>query len=503
MGNKQSSTKPKKDGDNGYVLGVLKGSLGSQLFQIANAYTYSRKYQKKLLLTKQWKGRTKEKPSYWDTYLSNTKIQECLTSDTKRFQKIYREPYFDYKEIPPFGNDVALMGHFQSENYFIDYQDEIKELFKPNDKIEELASTEISKIKNESTLPTVAIHIKRVEDKNNGSLYNLSVDYYTEGKNKMEEYLGIRPIYIYFTNDPLWVKINFPLENKDTIISDKSLKDFEEFAIIQKCDHFIIANSSFSWWSAWLSSSVPNKKVYAPLSWFGRGYDTKNTWKNIYSKSQNWEIIGKPIKTNISEIFFIGILSCEKYKSRIIEKNLSSLDLSYKYRYFIGNPTLTEAIEDEENKIVYLPCQDTLESLPIKSYKMLEWIIQKYPNTECIARLYDRVSIKKQSFEMYTREIIKNKYDYCGNLSSFRGGEIDSCSIDSVSSSKIKVNKQNHCAEPVFFLSRKAVNIILEDFWKPETKTTILETQSITNCLNLRGIKPVNITLKKNACFWK
>ena len=67
----------------------------------------------------------------------------------------------------------------------------------------------------------------------------------------------------------------------------------------------------------------------------------------------------------------------------------------------------------------------------------------------------------------------------------------------------IKFPDSVYCEGPAYFLSTKAINIILEDLWKPETETTIYEDQSIGHCLNKRGIYPEKLTIKNTACYWK
>ena len=82
----------------------------------------------------------------------------------------------------------------------------------------------------------------------------------------------------------------------ETKESDKFIsgyKDYEELYIMGKCDHFIIANSTFSWWAAWLSTTQneENKIVIAPDTWFG--YSGPQDYQDIYCES--W------IKINIPE----------------------------------------------------------------------------------------------------------------------------------------------------------------------------------------------------------
>jgi hypothetical protein len=510
MGNNQSFNKSKKEPDNSYVLGCINSGFGNQLFQIANAYAYAKRYGKILQLTKFWSGRSKQRPSYWDTYLNDPRIHSYLVSDkdNKYFQ--YPELNFSYKKIPPFSKNIKLLGYFQSEKYFDDCKDEIKDLFKLNPKLEEFANSEIQKLKGDSDLPLVMVHIRRGDYAKTKKHTIQPLSYYSEAQTKIEENLGFRPRYIYFTDDPLWVKVNFNLKDKDIVFSSKSLKDYEEFAVMQKCDHFIIANSTFSWWAAWLSKTHPDgvKKVYAPFQWFNYNFEGRSSWKDIYSESQGWEIIGRKESKNFMDIFFLGVITCEKYKHKIAEQNLMNMKLPFKFRYFIGDPSLSESEyrEDKDSNIVYLPCPDNYESLPKKVYCMLEWITKNYPETEYICKMDDDVKINLYKFIIYSKFVATSKFDYAGVKTTSKAGKsnwhLGKTEDINLSNQYVDMPKCRYCGGPTYYLSRKAINVILEDFWKPETKVTMYEDQSVGHCLNRRGIEPSHITIRNNACYW-
>ena len=354
------------------------------------------------------------------------------------------------------------------------------------------------------------VHIRRGDYVKSKKHTVQPLSYYSESQSSIEKHLNLRPRYIYFTDDVLWVKLNFNLKNNDLIFSSKSLKDYEEFAVMQKCDHFIIANSTFSWWAAWLSVTQPDgiKKVYAPFEWFNSPYEGNGSWKNIYSESQNWEVIGRKESKKFLDTFFLGVITCEKYKYKITEQNLMNMKLPFKFRYFIGDPSLSESEyrEDKDSNIVYLPCPDNYESLPKKVYCMLEWITKNYPETEYICKMDDDVKINLYKFIMYSKFVAIKNFDYAGLKKSIKGGKskwhFGKTEDQNLSNQIIDMPKCRYCGGPVYYLSRKAINIILEDFWKPETKTTIYEDQSIGHCLNRRGIEPEHITIRSNACIW-
>ena len=122
---------------------------------------------------------------------------------------------------------------------------------------------------------TVSIHIRRGDYKK----YNffLPISYYERAieyiKNKIED-----PIFLVFSDDIQWVKTHVKFEDEVFFVSQEKLEDYEELILMSKCKHNIIANSSFSWWGAWLNTN-DKKIVIGPNRWF----DTigKNAGYNI------------------------------------------------------------------------------------------------------------------------------------------------------------------------------------------------------------------------------
>lgn len=244
-----------------FVLGILCGGLGNQLFIIACTYAYSLKYDKQFYLSKTWEGITKNRPSYWDNLLNNLSI---FTVDTKLLisKYIYNEPKFSVSEIPKEKN-LILKGYFQSEKYFSNYKTEIKKLLVLTEELNLYAKNILKDI-----MTPVAVHIRRGDYKNLTDIHCIqNNNYYIKAKKYIDEKLCNKISYVYFSDDIEWVKNTFSLNENDIIINESI--DYKEFAIMQQCHHFIIANSSFSWWAAWLSESDIDKIVIAPEKWFG------------------------------------------------------------------------------------------------------------------------------------------------------------------------------------------------------------------------------------------
>lgn len=280
MGNNSSTNKNEKSHLKSVAIGQMTGGLGNQLFIIAATYAYCKRYDKRFYLTHSWKDVSKDRPDYWNNILSFFKHNNNLVfnSQIKKIQS-YTYSSIEYKEIPKINSNILLKGYFQSHKYFEDYNNEIKELLSLPEHYKKIANIKLSKFKEETI---VAVHIRRGDYTKYPGIYHLlSVNYYNSSKKILEEKLGFRPIYLYFSNDKDWVRKNFTLEDKDEIIEEP--KDYIEFSIMSQCHHFIIANSTFSWWAAYLSDTLERvlpKIVIAPENWYGEKWTEK--WDDIY-----------------------------------------------------------------------------------------------------------------------------------------------------------------------------------------------------------------------------
>ena len=94
-----------------------------------------------------------------------------------------------------------------------------------------------------------------------------SIEYYIKAITFISQHI-VNPNFFIFSDDIEWVKFNLPIIYPHYYISNyTTLKPFEEIKLMSFCRHHIIANSSFSWWGAWLNTN-PDKIVIAPQKWF-------------------------------------------------------------------------------------------------------------------------------------------------------------------------------------------------------------------------------------------
>jgi len=179
--------------------------------------------------------------------------------DYSPFHELYKEK--DIHTFTPieYAQGMVLDGYWQSHKYFNHNRDLILDLFKTPDKYTQ-------KIKNKYNFEgiTVAVHIRRGDYVNIPHAHPLcSLDYY---KTAIKEFENMDCTFMVFSDDLEWCKLNFP---SSYVFVDEP--DYICLYMMSMCDHNIIANSSFSWWGAWLNTNTDKVVIY-PTQWFGEMY---------------------------------------------------------------------------------------------------------------------------------------------------------------------------------------------------------------------------------------
>lgn len=237
------------------------GRLGNQMWQIAAVIGYARKYKRDYVLP------------LWEP-AKHFKYGFNQSAIIKPYSK-YSEKHFHFSPIPKY-NNVDLYGYFQSIRYWQDCQKEIRQLFSPNETIQELLD------KTPMAVNTCAIHVRRTDYLQLNDYHpSLPIDYY---KNAIE--LMKADQYIVFSDDIEWCKTQPIFEGATFVNSGNDLLDF---FVMRQCDRFIMANSSYSWWTSYLSTGM-NKRIIAPKKeyWFGQKYNM-NKVDDLYLN--NWELV--------------------------------------------------------------------------------------------------------------------------------------------------------------------------------------------------------------------
>ena len=173
-------------------------------------------------------------------------------------------------------HDFTLYGFFQTEKYFKHCEDEIRNQFKFKKEI----VNECNNIIEECFDNPISLHIRRGDFLiNSGNHYNQSLDYYEEALSKFDSKRQV----VIFSDDSKWC-MKQELFSDDRFLVSNATGPYHDLYMMTQCSDFIIANSTFSWWGAWLAN---RGAVIAPKKWFGP--NLKHNTKDLIP--DRWEII--------------------------------------------------------------------------------------------------------------------------------------------------------------------------------------------------------------------
>jgi len=283
------------------IITKLQGGLGNQMFQYAIGKTLSEKNKTELKLDLSFYNKQPKNTTLREYSLGCFNVKKNIATDKeiKKLKKyewknsrrhflynlifadrlIYiEEKWFDFEEnYLKIKNNAYLDGYWQSEKYFSaqggkNIEKIIQKKFTLKKDLNNIAKGTSEKIINSNS---VSIHIRRGDYANNPdtkSYHGLCpIGYYEKAIKKITNKIK-NPTFYIFSDDIEWVKKN--LKTNFPMIFVEGNKDYEDLILMSYCKHNIIANSSFSWWGAWLNKN-PNKIVIAPKKWFVN--ETKNT----------------------------------------------------------------------------------------------------------------------------------------------------------------------------------------------------------------------------------
>ena len=257
----------------------LMGGLGNQIFQIFAVLSYaikSRNQFKFLNLARLGEGSTTVRYTFWNSFFSN--LKPFLISELPQPIHIIKEKGFPYNELPIYemiNRNVMIFGYFQSYKYFEKQYSIICRII-GLDKMKEKLLTKLT-LNEDELKNTISMHFrigdyKKIQDVHPLATYN----YYERALNHIKHTNSEKSFNVlYFCEDvdidDATDKIN-ALRTKFPEYSfnrgDNSLADWEQMLLMSCCRHNIIANSSFSWWSAYFNS-WQDKIVCYPSAWFG------------------------------------------------------------------------------------------------------------------------------------------------------------------------------------------------------------------------------------------
>ena len=264
----------------------LNGGLGNQMFQYAAAKALAYKKNTGFALNVVAFDKCELRQLELNKYNISTnivkktnllwRVMKRLNVDTF-ISSYYNEKNNRYRDISSLSDDVYLEGYFQCEKYFLEIRGELLQDFTIKDQLSNYTKKISKKILGGYS--TASIHIRRGDYVFNEAVNNIhgtcAISYYEKSISLLNsKYENIE--YYIFSDDIAWAKENLIVPNATYIDSEDNRIPHEDILLMSQCHHNVIANSSFSWWGAWLNKNK-NKIVIAPKVWFKSIELTKNS----------------------------------------------------------------------------------------------------------------------------------------------------------------------------------------------------------------------------------
>ena len=285
------------------VIVKVLGGLGNQMFQyaVAKAVAYKRGDIFKLDITgfktcKLHKGYRLNLLNIEENIADDDEIKKLKGYDgilRKILNRVGIElsrpsSYYQEREITVFDSNIFnykdsiyLDGYWQNEEYFIDIRNILLKQFVPKNDLSETAKNFLRKIKATNS---VSLHVRRGDYIRNPKALEVhgvcSIEYYKKAVNLI--YSKVRnPVFFVFSDDMEWCRKNLHFLKKVTFVEGTG-NEIEDVYLMKNCKHNIIANSTFSWWGAWLNENKGNI-VVAPKKWF-----SKEEWRKLTLACKGW-----------------------------------------------------------------------------------------------------------------------------------------------------------------------------------------------------------------------
>jgi hypothetical protein len=228
----------------------LNGRTGNNLFQIAAALAVAKRNNTEAFYLGD------------DSYIKGFKLKG-ISKATKRAEYIFEERKFNFDDsFYTLGDKTHLEGYFQSEKNFIHAEDEVRRCFSFDHSVVENAKNyNNGKYKNIlNGENATAIHVRRTDYLKYPNIYpEYTLDYYQNCLSTIQE----KGKLLVFSDDLNWCINSFKGQNYDFI----DMPPLPSMYLMSNCKNIVMANSTFSWWAAWLGKS---ENVRCPKNWFGK-----------------------------------------------------------------------------------------------------------------------------------------------------------------------------------------------------------------------------------------
>ena len=269
----------------GPIISRLHGGLGNQMFQYAAGRALALRTGKDLALDLRYfdaevpfgfglvhfaasfrAATAKELPPP----RSSNPLGYAIWRGLRLAPRLVREKGLGFNAgVPLLRQPVYLHGYWQSQKYFVDCADRIRADFTITTPPTANNAALLDRIR---ATPAISLHVRRGDYASNPAITRVhglcSPDYYARAVDHVAASMTQAPVIFVFSDDPDWAEANLAFGFETVIVRGNTAQtSHEDLRLMSACRHHIIANSSFSWWGAWLNPSV-DKIVVAPGNWF-------------------------------------------------------------------------------------------------------------------------------------------------------------------------------------------------------------------------------------------
>jgi hypothetical protein len=259
------------------IISYLQGGMGNQMHQFAMGYAQAKRFNTGLILdlTNFQTDRMRQYSlGLWGGIHKKYDLAHGSLIDIHENGMPYNQQIVDQ-----ITKDSCLKGYWQTEKYFTPYAKDLFQIFTPYLPITSIGRDTLREIETCGNR-SVFLTIRRTDYVGNSFHGELPQSYYDQALYYIADNAGINPRVFVFSDDPKWCEENFrtPFEttiagNFDRTTRDHLGREDEELFLMRQCAHSVCANSSYSFWGAWLADQNPwilNKRiVVAPQQWFG------------------------------------------------------------------------------------------------------------------------------------------------------------------------------------------------------------------------------------------
>lgn len=263
------------------IVVKMIGGLGNQMFQYAAGLSASHRLGSQLIIDNGESKNDRTHSYSLSVFNINAGIMEKNVlpeidregRGNTNVLSYYKAEKFNYdKKFEKIKNNTYIEGFFQSEKFFKGVEAQIKKDFTLKNPAEGRNEEMLHKIRN---CEAVSLHIRRgdyFDNWKNRIFHGVNLSVYYKKAVKFINKRFKNPVFFIFSDDPQWVRENFKGIKESVVVDINDSKNgHEDLRLMSSCKHNIIANSTFSWWAAWLNDNK-NKIITAPKKWFNNPF---------------------------------------------------------------------------------------------------------------------------------------------------------------------------------------------------------------------------------------